>query len=341
MITSSRRATVVKLEPSSSLQGKKLKSGGVTTRPVQQSADIARSAENLATALSNLNLKVFPQDGSVLPIGDPSETVSQLYHLGERLSNEGSMVLREEIEDLKHQVSEEKDQRMAWELEICDLKDKLKELEKVAEVSSADALATSQKNQEVEEGINVLKAAVETFMLEMDLAKALEQYKVVIWEEARNKGVPPPTFEDEPAIPLVSELDVDSSAKPGGSPACIYVSYLISPLVGVRCSSEFERSPDGGMNEMAIFEAGFKGFIPSLIAEVSAYFGFAPSQFTPLSWRTLICIQVLGEFHGIEVPHGVLGDIWVHLELKRGEKGDHWTSSAWERPHRSDTVKSL
>ena len=50
---------------------------------------------------------------------------------------------------------------------------------------------------------------------------------------------------------------------------------------------------------MAIFEAGFKGFIPSLIAEVSAYFGFAPSQFTPLSWRTLIAIQVLGEFHGI------------------------------------------
>ncbi|KAF3558874.1 hypothetical protein F2Q69_00016733 [Brassica cretica] len=43
----------------------------------------------------------------------------------------------------------------------------------------------------------------------------------------------------------------------------------------------------------------------------------------------------------IGVPHGVLGDIWVHLELKRGEKGDHWTSSAWERPHRSDTVKSL
>ncbi|KAF3598742.1 hypothetical protein F2Q69_00037568 [Brassica cretica] len=43
----------------------------------------------------------------------------------------------------------------------------------------------------------------------------------------------------------------------------------------------------------------------------------------------------------IGVPHGVLGDIWVHLELKRGDKGDHWTSSALERPHRSDTVKSL
>ncbi|KAF2619943.1 hypothetical protein F2Q68_00039355 [Brassica cretica] len=56
-----------------------------------------------------------------------------------------------------------------------------------------------------------------------------------------------------------------------------------------------------GMNEMAIFEAyleaGFRGFIPSLIAEVSAWFGFAPSQLTSLSWRTLIAIRVLGEFH--------------------------------------------
>ncbi|KAF3520519.1 hypothetical protein DY000_02059877 [Brassica cretica] len=51
------------------------------------------------------------------------------------------------------------------------------------------------------------------------------------------------------------------------------------------------------------------------------------------------CIH--GSLSGIGVPHGVLGDIWVHLKLKRGDKGDHWTSSAWERPHRSDTVKSL
>ncbi|KAF3547669.1 hypothetical protein DY000_02009421 [Brassica cretica] len=41
---------------------------------------------------------------------------------------------------------------------------------------------------------------------------------------------------------------------------------------------------------------------------------------------------------GTGVPHGVLGDIWVHLELKRG---DHWTSSAWERPYRSDAMNSL
>ncbi|KAF2589401.1 hypothetical protein F2Q70_00038184 [Brassica cretica] len=124
----------------------------------EQSADVARSAGSVAVTLSNLNLNVFPQDGTVLSIGDPSEvvqvlqggllrTVSQLYHLGERLSSEGLPTLREEIEDLKRQVSGERDQRAARELEIRDLKDKVKDLEKVAEASSADALATSQKNQ--------------------------------------------------------------------------------------------------------------------------------------------------------------------------------------------------
>ncbi|KAF2619043.1 hypothetical protein F2Q68_00039952 [Brassica cretica] len=231
----------------------------VTGSHLQLSAEISRSAGSLATALSNLNLKVFPQDGTVLPIGDPSEvvqvlhggllrTVSEHYHLGERLSNEGLAALREELEDLNRQVSDEKNQRMCWgkilsmarELEIRDHKDKVKDLEKVAE-ASADVLATSQKSQELEEGIDILKTAAETFKLEMvmavkgarviarresmrewlkkqndqwDLAKALEQYKAVIREEAMNKSVPPPTFEDKPVIPPVSDMDVDSSAKP-------------------------------------------------------------------------------------------------------------------------------
>ncbi|KAF3610613.1 hypothetical protein DY000_02046465 [Brassica cretica] len=37
------------------------------------------------------------------------------------------------------------------------------------------------------------------------------------------------------------------------------------------------------------------------------------------------------ESTGVGVPHGVLGDIWMHLELKGGEIGDHWTSRGWER----------
>ncbi|KAH0898835.1 hypothetical protein HID58_048403 [Brassica napus] len=252
MITGSRRSPVVKLEPSPSLSGKRPKSGGVTTRSAQQSADIARSAGSLATALSNLHLN----DGSVLPIGDSSEviqvlqggllrTVSQLHHLGERLSDEGMLVLREEVEVLKRQVSGEKEQCVAREFEIRDLKEKVKDLEKVAEAPSADALTVNQKNKELEEDIEVLKAAAETFKFEMvmavngarvvarwelmrewlrkqsaqwDLVTALEQYKTVVQEEARSKGAPLPTFEDEPAIPPSSDMDMDSSVKPRGSP---------------------------------------------------------------------------------------------------------------------------
>ncbi|KAG2252713.1 hypothetical protein Bca52824_082849 [Brassica carinata] len=63
MVTGSRRSTVVKLEPFPSLPGKKPKSGGMTTRSVQQLADMARSVGSLATALSDQKLNVFPQDG--------------------------------------------------------------------------------------------------------------------------------------------------------------------------------------------------------------------------------------------------------------------------------------
>ncbi|KAF3535688.1 hypothetical protein F2Q69_00019991 [Brassica cretica] len=60
---------------------------------------------------------------------------------------------------------------------------------------------------------------------------------------------------------------------------------------------------------------------------------------------------------GIGVPHGVPGDIWVHLELNGGDYSDLWMSTAWrdfperlhevtvthipERPGQSDIERSL
>ncbi|KAF2570464.1 hypothetical protein F2Q70_00003211 [Brassica cretica] len=53
--------------------------------------------------------------------------------------------------------------------------------------------------------------------------------------------------------------------------------YLIHPSVGMRSPTEFERAPDGGAGEVAVYEAyleaGFRGAIPSLIGEVSSFFG--------------------------------------------------------------------
>ena len=75
--------------------------------------------------------------------------------------------------------------------------------------------------------------------------------------------------------------------------------YEIHSLVQMRSPSEFERAADRGPNEIAVFEAylvaGFRGIIPSLVSEISSFFGFCTSQLTPLSWRTLMSIQVLGE----------------------------------------------
>ncbi|WZZ34599.1 hypothetical protein YC2023_018000 [Brassica napus] len=78
MITGSRRVATVKIEPSALAQTKKSRGGGMATRSSRQSAEVAHSMGNLATALYNLNLQVFPQDGTILPSGEPSEVVQVL-----------------------------------------------------------------------------------------------------------------------------------------------------------------------------------------------------------------------------------------------------------------------
>ena len=75
-----------------------------------------------------------------------------------------------EVEVLKCQVSGVKEKRVARDFEIRDFKEKIKDLEKVAEASSADALGVNQKNQELEEDIEALKAAAGTFKFEMVMA---------------------------------------------------------------------------------------------------------------------------------------------------------------------------
>ncbi|KAH0906067.1 hypothetical protein HID58_037894 [Brassica napus] len=234
IITGSRRAKMVKPEPTSSSQGKKSKGGGVTTRSAHQSAGAARSAGDLSVALANLNSKVFPQGGVVLPAVDPSEVVQvlqggllQLYHLKERLSNENLV-----IDHLRRQVSEEREreQRTARELEICDLKDKVRELEKVSETSSANALAASQKSHELEEEVETLKLemvmAVNGARIvarwelmrewlnkqsgQWDLNRALDQYKMRL--ETREIRLLPSKM--NLLFRQLSEMDVDSLAFP-------------------------------------------------------------------------------------------------------------------------------
>ncbi|KAG2304454.1 hypothetical protein Bca52824_033105 [Brassica carinata] len=102
-----------------------------------------------------------------------------------------------------------------------------------------------------------------------------------------------------PMAPLKQHLEV------------IRRKYGIHPSVQMRSPSEFKHAPDGGSGEIAIYEAyleaGFRGIIPSLVVEISSFFGLCPSQLTPLSWKILTSIQVLGELHGFDIRvHEVL-----------------------------------
>ncbi|KAL0886264.1 hypothetical protein Bca101_010247 [Brassica carinata] len=210
---------MVKTEPTSSSQGRNTRGGRVMTRASHQSADMGRSVGTLAKALTNLNLSVFPRDGTILPVGDTSEviqTVTRLFHLGERLSTEDASFVREDLEALKREASEEKYRRMAPELEIRDLKEKLKASEKIAEEASTDALATSQDNKKLAKDIKteLMREWIKKPSDLWDLAKALDQYKAVVLGEAKNKGIAPPSFDDEPAVPSSYEMDVESSARP-------------------------------------------------------------------------------------------------------------------------------
>ncbi|KAG2330159.1 hypothetical protein Bca52824_001339 [Brassica carinata] len=100
--------------------------------------------------------------------------------------------------------------------------------------------------------------------------------------------------------------------------------YGIHPSVQMRSSSEFERALDGGSGEIAIYEAylvaGFRGIIPPLVAEISSFLGLCPSQLTPLSWKILMSIQVLGELHGLDIGvHEVLYSYrFVPLKVTHG-----------------------
>ncbi|KAF3594870.1 hypothetical protein DY000_02020564 [Brassica cretica] len=94
-----------------------------------------------------------------------------------------------------------------------------------------------------------------------------------------------------------------SEIREGGLKA-IRKKYGIHSSVHMRSPSELKRAPDGGPGEIAIYEAylaSFRGIVSSLVAEVSSFFGFCPSQLTPLSWKILISIQVLRELHGLEI----------------------------------------
>ncbi|KAF3528704.1 hypothetical protein DY000_02039468 [Brassica cretica] len=228
VLTSSRQVVTVKMEPPSLAQTKKPKSGGMDPIVAAVGRGYAIRGEPCHGLIQFESAGI--SSGRHCP--SAGRAIGSSSHPSMGASPVASQA---ELVDLKRQASEEGAQRLAREMEIHDLKDKVKDPERTAEVSLADALAIGKRNSELEEAMGTLKLemvmgvngarVIARWELmrewlkgqsnQWDLVKALEQYKAITLEEAKNKIAPLPTFEDEPAIPSVSRMDVDR--RPGGS----------------------------------------------------------------------------------------------------------------------------
>uniref|UniRef100_A0A0D3BUR0 Uncharacterized protein n=1 Tax=Brassica oleracea var. oleracea TaxID=109376 RepID=A0A0D3BUR0_BRAOL len=145
--------------------------------------------------------------------------------------------------------------------------------------------------------------------------------------------VPEADSEAVPMVPLrrLRSCFVDNGPRSDireGDLANMRRKYAIHPSVGMRSPTEFERAPDGGAGEVAVYEAymeaGFRGVIPSLIGKVSCFFGFCPSQLTPLTRKTLMAIQ--GFYHLRSRDGTPLAE-----EPSRGIRGNYPFGDGWNR----------
>ncbi|KAL0716279.1 hypothetical protein Bca4012_065601 [Brassica carinata] len=114
---------------------------------------------------------------------------------------------------------------------------------------------------------------------------------------------------------LVGEKDLEDWRK----------SYsLPSSVVVLRIPDPSERASNGTPEEIAIYEAffesGFRGDVPSLIANLCSFFRISPSQLNPPAWRILIAIQSLSDEENL--PLGVDEVLFAyHLAPINGGEG--------------------
>ncbi|KAG2275802.1 hypothetical protein Bca52824_058357 [Brassica carinata] len=136
----------------------------------------------------------------------------------------------------------------------------------------------------------IIKGAAWLGRIELDRASASTIVEIVDWTEG--------------GLGIYRNLwPVISSHTSGVCQPHASIAACADTVTHMSLSSTEFKAPDGG--EVVIYEAyleaGFRGVIPSLIGEVSSFFGFCPSQLTPLTWRPLMAIQVLGKLPGFSV----------------------------------------
>ncbi|KAL0723012.1 hypothetical protein Bca4012_037611 [Brassica carinata] len=116
----------------------------------------------------------------------------------------------------------------------------------------------------------------------------------------------------------------DESGHKSLAPAPLSYASMIPPLVVLRIPEPSERASNGTPEEIAMYEAffesGFRGDVPSLIADLCRFFRISPSQLNPPVWRILIAIQSLSNEE--DLPLGVDEVLFAyHLAPINGGEG--------------------
>ncbi|KAF3582147.1 hypothetical protein DY000_02030817 [Brassica cretica] len=200
------------------------------------------SSSNPTTVLDNLNTKVFPLNLVSLP-EDSLETIqsvqsdilqamSQLFHLGERMDDHGS--LKADIAALTYQLrtlaaSENvslREQLERQEEEVCDLRCAAEtfDVEKAMAVTGGRVVTRWELMREC------LNHQTDSW----DLEVALEQYKMVKTSEAELQGLSAPSFEGGLMIPGKNEAEKTPEPTADDPPIdCVGGKYYMKILLQV------------------------------------------------------------------------------------------------------------
>ncbi|KAH0879854.1 hypothetical protein HID58_067248 [Brassica napus] len=181
------------------------------------------SSSDPATVLANLNTKVFPLTLVILPEGDSSASIqliqgdllqamSQLFHLGERMSDHAS--LKDDLAELTFHLREEKDNVLAKEMEIKALNLKVRNQDEAGALAAVENVSLREQLEQREEEVCDLRCAAETFDAEKTMAVS-DAIVVARWELMRewlnhqtdSWDLPAPSFEGKPVIPSKTEAE--------------------------------------------------------------------------------------------------------------------------------------
>lgn len=209
---------------------------------------------DLAKVVADLSSSTFPGSACFLPYGDlPKafesvqfdllQVMSQIHHIEDMVNEQSS---KKELESVNAQLKEEKNKVLVQGKEIKSLQLKLKNSKEAETATAAENTALTRQLEETQEELCGLKLEKESFEDERmmvvsgakvtarwelmrewlkeqtdkwELVVEFQRYKLVKEAEAKLRGLPPPSFDDEPPLPEAAAAKETSPAPSEGAGA--------------------------------------------------------------------------------------------------------------------------